>query len=424
MRRLPAALVAAVAILLAVAPSALAGPHRGACLPGHPSGPKCWIWTGKVKFVADGDTVFADIDGDGTSRQAHIRLTGFNATELTHYAHKPSERRGECHAVEATALMEKMIKRSHWRVRLLAQHRNARSGKRIRRSLQVRMGGRWQDTGPTMLRDGDALWMPNNSEWAWTSEYRLIAENAAARGVGLYNTASCGPGPYAGARLRVRVNWDADGNDFQNIDGEWIEVSNSESHPISLRGWWVRVSDARRYKLPSWTTVPANGRIRLHMGHGTSRGANLYWGFSHPVFSPVGDGGYLFDPRGNLRAWMIYPCRVNCTDPLRGRVRLSASYHGLPEYATIRNTSDAPIDLDGYALELPFRRYELGSNSILDPGEALRVDVQGDPADDTRLHRYYGYNGYLLGDGGGSVTLQSYTDIRVACYSWGGASCR
>jgi hypothetical protein len=317
-----------------------------------------------------------------------------------------------------------MIKRSHWRVRLLAQHLNARSGKRIRRSLQVRMGGRWQDTGPTMLRDGDALWMPNNSEWAWTSEYRLIAEKAAARGVGLYNTTSCGRGPEAGARLRVRVNWDADGNDFKNINGEYIEVRNFESHPISLRGWWMRVSDARRFKLPSWTTVPANGRIRLHMGHGRNRGANLYWGFPHPVFSPTGDGGYLFDPRGNLRSWMIYPCRWACLDPLDGEVRLGASPKGLPEYATVRNVSSGPIDLAGYVLDLPFHSYQFGSNSVVGPGETMRVDAQGDPSDNTRLHRHYGFDGYMMSDGGGKVTLQSYTDIRVACDSWGGASCR
>ena len=423
MRRLTAALTATVAIVLAAAPPALARPHRGACLPGHPSGPKCWIWTAKVDSVADGDTVFADIDGDGTKHLAHVRLTGFNATELTHYALKPSERRGECHAVEATALMEKMVGRSHRRVRLVAQHLNARSGRRIRRSLQVRIGGRWQDTGPTMLREGEALWMRNNSEWAWTRSYSLIAEKAAARGVGLYNTASCGPGPDAGARLRVRVNWDADGDDMKNVNGEWIEVSNLESHPISLRGWWVRVSDARRYKLPSWTTVPANGRIRLHMGHGSSRGTNLYWGFSRPVFSPVGDGGYLFDPQGDLRAWMIYPCRVSCTDPLRGRVHMSASWHGLPEYAAIRNVSGAPVDLAGYALELPSRRYEFGSNSVLDPGETMRVDVQGDRADDSRLHRHYGFDDYLLSDRGGRLTLQGYTDVRVACTSWGNVSC-
>ena len=43
------------------------------------------------------------------------------------------------------------------------------------------------------------------------------------------------------------------------------------------------------------------------------------WTLAHPMFEnpppdgrALGDGAYLFDPQGDLRAWMMYPCYVNC----------------------------------------------------------------------------------------------------------------
>ncbi len=49
------------------------------------------------------------------------------------------------------------------------------------------------------------------------------------------------------------------------------------------------------------------------MGYGTDSADELHWGLATPPFDnptgdarAMGDGGYLFDPRGNLRAWMIY----------------------------------------------------------------------------------------------------------------------
>jgi hypothetical protein len=50
------------------------------------------------------------------------------------------------------------------------------------------------------------------------------------------------------------------------------------------------------------------------VGRGINTATTLYWGLKRPAFENVrsdrgiGDGAYLFDPQGDLRAWMIYPC--------------------------------------------------------------------------------------------------------------------
>ena len=49
------------------------------------------------------------------------------------------------------------------------------------------------------------------------------------------------------------------------------------------------------------------------MGYGTDTADELHWGLDNPPLDnpsyddrAPGDGGYLFDPRGNLRVWVIY----------------------------------------------------------------------------------------------------------------------
>jgi micrococcal nuclease len=303
-------LAALLALLLLAAP---AQARTGPCLPEGGS-PRCHFWTAKTIFVADGDTIHADVDGDGTHRWKPIRITGLNAMEMTRYSKYPSRRRGECHSLEATAALEKLIKHSHMRVRLAAQHPSSRSGHRLRRQVSVRVGGHWVDVAERLIADGHALWLPNSEEWAWNRNYAPLAKGAQELRLNLWNPRGCGVGPASNAGLAMHLNYDADGNDFDNVDGEWARISNSSPLPIRLAGWWFRDSALRRYRFPSWAEIPSGETVTVRMGKGRSAGETFYWGLSEPPFENpsydrrgIGDGGYLFDPKGNLRAGVIYP---------------------------------------------------------------------------------------------------------------------
>lgn len=294
------------------------------CIPGT-RGPKCTIWKAKVTFVADGDTIEVNVAGDGSSRRDRVRLTGIQAMEQSRYSSDPSKRRGQCHALAATARLEQLLRQGGNTVRLAAQNRRSRTGTRIRRSVSTRIGGHWVDVQQALVSEGLALWLPNSVEYAWNRSYSILAQRAAASGVGLWNRSSCGAGPGDENQLRLWVDWDANGDDSRNGNGEWVKIKNTDpTRAISLAQWWFRDSDLRRYSFPSWATIPAGATITLRIGRGTSRGRTLYWGQRRPVFEnatggarAMGDGGYLFDPQGDLRAWMNYPCRDACADPLR-----------------------------------------------------------------------------------------------------------
>jgi len=265
---------------------------------------------GKVVDVKDGETVVARIDG----KKHTFRITGLNAMELTDYG--PGHLEGQCHAVEATRLLEKLVLKK--RVRITARHESSKSGKedrgkpdRLRRSLAVKDAhGTTIDPAAELIRQGLALWMPNEDEYLPNStrgdalSYSALAAEAAADRRGLWNTDSCGVGPSQNATLRVSVDPGA----------ETVSITNQGTNPVSLARWRVRDSSyhgklAKGYKFPRGTVVPAGGTIVLHTGKGDNRGGHYYWNLNKPVFDNVtdaptfmADGAYLFDPQGDLRA--------------------------------------------------------------------------------------------------------------------------
>ena len=122
------------------------------------------------------------------------------------------------------------------------------------------------------------------------------------------------------------------------------------------------------------------------------------WGMRSPVFGNVnydqtgtGDGAYLFDPLGNVRATMVWPCRWQCSDPLQGAVSISADPNGRRESVTLTNVSrraDRPRRprAQERAPELPLRP-RLG-----DPGRRLDADPgrRGAPRTTPALDKRWG----------------------------------
>jgi micrococcal nuclease len=329
MRRTRLALPLLMLAGLAAAAVPTAEARRGPCIPGT-KGPTCRVKTGKVMAVADGDTVNARIWQNGHwSERRDIRLLGIQAMELTDYS-RAHGRKGECHGVEAAERLEfllqgRRVRRQKIRVASFrASSSTAGLRGRLRRGIAFRSHGRWHDAGAVLMREGHALWDPNGKEWAWNRRYAELAGVAAGEGSGIWDTDFCGAGPRPDALLGVNVNWDAPHSDGDHVNGEWVRIKNN--HPLldlSLHRWWVRDSALRRYRLPRGAVVPAGGSIRVRIGRGTDTASTFFWGQLDPVFENVkrgrrgiGDGAYLFDPHGDMRAWRMYPCHGACAGPV------------------------------------------------------------------------------------------------------------
>jgi endonuclease YncB( thermonuclease family) len=281
--------------------------------------PMCHFWGGKLKFVDDGDTVDVKLPtSTGKVKTVRVRITGIQAMEQTVYNSHPRKRRGDCHALPATARLDQLMRAGHGRVRLGAQDPASTTGNRLRRTVAVKIRGTWVDVGKVLTAEGHALWLPNPVEYAWNATYSKLSQEAALAQVNLFDTDVCGPGPSAASPLSLTVHADARGNDFDNVNGERVTIQNLDSvNPVLLGGWWLRDSALRRFYFPSDAVIAPGASVVARVGRGTNTATTFYWGLKRPAFENarddgrgMGDGAYLFDPQGDLRAWMIYPCYV------------------------------------------------------------------------------------------------------------------
>jgi endonuclease YncB( thermonuclease family) len=426
-RRLTAVFAATVAATtLTAVPAAPASAATVACAPVAGS-PSCQVWTGKVAWVADGDTALIDIAGDGTATPVSVRLIGVQAMEQTVYSPTRARRRGECHSLAATARVEQLVKAGGGVVRLTAQHASSISRGRPLRSMAVRINGVWQDIGLDLIRRGHGIALSFGDEWAWDRTYRVAQARAAGDRINLFDTDVCGSGPAQTAALDLWVNSDAEGSDDQNLNGEWIRVGNNSSFRVPVGGWWVRDSGLRRYTFPAGTVLPARGAVYVHVGKGTATATHKYWGLTTPIFenattSPqaAGDGAYLFDPRGDMRSWTQYPCVLNCTSRLAGKVAVQVDYASVEEVRVV-NTSAAAVDLYRHVLVSRPYLYPFTTHTVLQPGEVLRLRTTA--GTNTASTRYWGRTGSILNNTGDGVSLRTAEETIVACVTWGSGTC-
>jgi endonuclease YncB( thermonuclease family) len=422
-RRLP---VVSLALLLWLLPAAHAQARSGPCFPGARGAP-CHFQTATVTSVNDGDTIDVDLDGDRSRRIYPIRFRAVQAMELRRYSLRPSRRRGECHAVAAANRVEDLVRGAGKRVRLSSQAPSADHLGRLVRWVAVRRHGRWQDLGEILMRQGHTLWMDSTADTAWNRRYDLLGQRAAQAHRNLWDTATCGAGPQQNVPIRVWAMSDPPGID--TADGEWVKVQNrSTTETLQLGGWWLRDAMLRRFTFPAGSAVAPGATVTVHVASGTSSGSELYWGLRTTVFEnagdgrDLGDGAYLFDPQGDLRAWMLYPCLAACSDPYQGALDVIAQPRR-PEHVTIRNRADFPVDLYGYALAIRGATFPFDQGSILQPGETLTVFMQGSSEQDSRDERHLGIDGYALPDSGGWVRVSAFNGVALACDAWGDGAC-
>ena len=437
----PVTLIASLVVpgLASTSATAAAYPKSGPCYAG--TRVQCHFDYATIDFnsktesgVTDGDTIFAKIfqdHGEGVQGQTKVvRFIGINAMEMVVHKKDPNAAVGTCHAKEALMMLYDAVKASDDGtnkniVRLGSVTNNPTvSGNgtvRLRRNVNVWANGAWYDIEAQEVGAGLALADTLDDDYAWNVKYMTLAQQAAGRHVGLYNTSSCAPGPGQADPIRIWVKWDADGNDTQSINDEYARIRNDGATDINLAGWHLRDSYNRGsysqgYLFPSGAVLKAHSEITVHAGRGSNTATKFYWGLTKPPWENTvpgkihrGDGAYLFDKPGinsttgykdgDLRAWMMYPCFVACRTPADGNIKIvKVQSSGLPEYVQLKNVGSKTIRLEGYLLWQNPNSYPFKHKDKLAPGQTLRLYMQhGTKGAD--VVRSWGLKGYQLGTG-------------------------
>ena len=194
--------------------------------------------------------------------------------------------------------------------------------------------------GSILTAEGLALWLPQHIENAGNARYRANTQRAAALKLRLFSPTGvrCGAERGLAAARCGSIGTPTAATRPTRTASGCGSPTTTPSTPSTLGGWWLRDSSLRRYTFPPEAVIAPGGRLEVTVGRRGDEQVQFAWGRGGPVFDNVsidgtelGDGAYLFDPLGNVRASMIYPaarpaairCRTRSRSPhiRRGRRR-------------------------------------------------------------------------------------------------------
>jgi micrococcal nuclease len=112
-----------------------------------------------------------------------------------------------------------------------------------------------------------------------------------------------GRGLWAGADVPLKftdMHANAPGNDNENPNGEWVEVTNQGGEPVDMSGYTLKDAANHIYTFDNFTLAPGE-TLRLYSGQGQDSPTELYWGYNgESVWNNGSDTAFLRDAEGAL----------------------------------------------------------------------------------------------------------------------------
>jgi micrococcal nuclease len=132
----------------------------------------------------------------------------------------------------------------------------------------------------------------------YTATFQAAQDEARAAGRGIWGGAADCPLEI------VSINYDAPGNDNDNLNEEYVTFRALVSGP--LLGYAVEDETGHRYEFPD--RLFQKGQVfKLHTGKGTDTQTDLYWGMvGSAVWNNNGDTVKVLDPQGHIVASRTY----------------------------------------------------------------------------------------------------------------------
>ena len=396
----------------------------------------------KVKRVSDGDTLELDTPISGFSHGEKIRILGIQALE----EHDDTTGIPDCNAIPATKRLGEILgcdandncDPDTTVVTLKVWDETLANKGRPWRYVFFDTGNGEINIGKQLVKEGYVLAFSHPTETLYNKEVWKAQEAAMAKEIGpLWNSneSECANGPGSGAKLKMWVNWDAPGDDTENINGEWIKIKNTGSSAVNLSHWKLRdTGQEHHFDFPDGSLLASGDTFTVKVGSGTNSGNTFYMGEPSPMFeNSIPEGAYLFDYwndhdiPGEIRAAFTYPCLSNCSDPLQGKISIKANYDAAGddnanpngEWVDIKNISRSDVDLEMYLLHsLPVgsATFNFDDNSVIHPGETMRVYIG--KGSSSRLKKYWGNSKSILANSKDSVWIDTYNSIEIVRYSW------
>ncbi|EJN61444.1 lamin tail domain-containing protein [Halogranum rubrum] len=102
--------------------------------------------------------------------------------------------------------------------------------------------------------------------------------------------------------LRLSLHADAAGADGDNLNDEYVTLTNTGSKSLALGGWTVADAADHVYTVPTGTTLASGESLVIHTGSGRDSDTDYYWGRNSPVWNNDGDTVTVRDETGTTVA--------------------------------------------------------------------------------------------------------------------------
>lgn len=98
------------------------------------------------------------------------------------------------------------------------------------------------------------------------------------------------------------VQFDAPGDDRkkENLNGEWVGISNNGNSAIDLTDWTLNDNENHVYNFPSNFKIKSGNSVKIHTGSGADTESDLYWNSGRPIWNNDGDTATLKDKNGKV----------------------------------------------------------------------------------------------------------------------------
>ncbi|MFZ3077853.1 MAG: thermonuclease family protein [Candidatus Aenigmatarchaeota archaeon] len=138
----------------------------------------------------------------------------------------------------------------------------------------------------------NAFIIPPNEKYS--ERLKEAEQYAKENDLGLWNSSG-----YYSCISIPEFNWDALGNDNENLNGESVYLKNNCDVTISMAGWTLKNSGTKIYKFGKFFLAPEQS-VKIHSGCGSDSGAEFFWCGKKAIWNNNGDTLYLRDAGGLL----------------------------------------------------------------------------------------------------------------------------
>ncbi|HQN49239.1 MAG TPA: lamin tail domain-containing protein [Caldisericia bacterium] len=108
-------------------------------------------------------------------------------------------------------------------------------------------------------------------------------------------------------RLKIiNINYDAEGNDNENLNDEWVEIKNVEIMPVNMKNFTLKDKANHIFTFPEFI-LNSNEIVKVYSGCGENNLTSLYWCSFGAIWNNDTDTAYLYDSNGNLIDTYNYP---------------------------------------------------------------------------------------------------------------------